>query len=563
MGINPAFEAIATTWRALSAQRAQPDATLVWQPAPPGAGSATRARRLAAGVWHLGGHLVEGAAGASPWDVTAAAPAWLHALHAHTWLDDFAAVERAASPAAPAPPDPRALDPRTLADDAARGRVPGVDRGGPAAASGSWREGAPAGCPGAPTRDVLRGWVWDWIDRYGGGGGPDATPDLVVRRLGRWIGHGVALMEGAAADRGRVFLRAAALQTRMLEATWSRAAPGLPRLEAAVVRLVARLGLDQDPGAAIADLGAVAAATVAPDGGLACGRADALAEAGDLLDWARRALEVGGHSPDPAHQAALDRVRSGLAALAHSDGSLPRFRGSLGGRVPIWVAHQAAGGKADVAAVEGPVPPGAADAPAVARRVVAAPGGVRRMIAPGMIVLVAPDGFEVSGEAGLLLVGAPVPDGPVGAPDAGRAGLIPGWDAPGDRHAATRAADPDRPPPPGLSLSPAGVLSGAHTSAPPVLAEGAHALADLRFLVAPDVQVRVALGGRVVVLSPPGGPAWSLAVAAGRIALSPATLVDPARLHPRPTHEIVVSGPVTGYGTVVWSLARIDAAPRS
>ncbi|MEO1611350.1 MAG: heparinase II/III family protein [Pseudomonadota bacterium] len=268
-------------WAARIARLGASPKAVVTSPEPLWTGDAASARRLASGLFLFGGALVEAKPGASPWDQSAPTAAWEEALHGFDWLDDLVASS-----------DPA-------------------------------------------TQDALKQWLYDWIDRYGGGVGPGWRPDLTGRRLTRWICHAIILLNGAGPERSRAFFTAIGRQTRFLRRRWKTAPPGLPRFQAAAGLVYAGLALEGAGGATIregiAALGWEAATSVGDDGGLPSRNPEHLVEVFSILVWAKQSLMEAGEMVNEAHEAALDRLAGAIRAMRHGDGVLARFHGGGGG----------------------------------------------------------------------------------------------------------------------------------------------------------------------------------------------------------------------------------------
>ncbi|MFT4150836.1 MAG: heparinase II/III family protein [Paracoccaceae bacterium] len=262
-------------WRAAKA----PAATAFnSQPEPRTIGLFGRGKQLIAGNLLFAGHLVQ-APGRSLWDIAPPDAAYAAELHGFAWLDDLAAV----------------------GDHAAR--------------------------------SLAQGWTWDWIDRFGAGQGPGWTPDLVGRRLIRWINHALLLLQGCDKARADTYFRALSVQTVFLSRRWKQAAPGLPRFEALTGLISAGLALDGMEGhvaRAISALEQDCAREIDAGGGIPTRNPEELLEVFTLLTWAGRALAESGRAAGPALSAAMGRIAPSLRGLRHADGGLARFHG--GGR---------------------------------------------------------------------------------------------------------------------------------------------------------------------------------------------------------------------------------------
>ncbi|RYH09671.1 heparinase II/III family protein [Tropicimonas sp. IMCC6043] len=265
----------------LAARRAahsRPATAFISRPEPRTIGSFARGRQLVAGNFLFAGHLVE-APDTPLWALDMPSPRFEAALHGFHWLDDLAAV----------------------GDRAARSRA--------------------------------QDWTWDWIDRFGRGKGPGWTPDLVGRRLIRWVNHAVFLLHGRKPAQSEAFFGALAAQTIFLGRRWKVASPGLARFEALAGLIYAGLslsGLERHAEPAIAALSRECAQQIDAGGGLPTRNPEELLEVFTLLIWAARAILDSGRRIEPALEDAVLRIAPTLRALRHADGALARFHG--GGR---------------------------------------------------------------------------------------------------------------------------------------------------------------------------------------------------------------------------------------
>ncbi|MBV7377338.1 heparinase II/III family protein [Maritimibacter sp. DP4N28-5] len=266
-------------WHARRATRARPATGFTSQPEPRTIGGYARGKQLVAGNFLFAGHLVQAAPGTSLWELTPPTPAFEAALHGFGWIDDLAA----------------------LGDRQARARA--------------------------------QYWTLDWIERYGRGNGPGWVPDLAGRRLIRWISHALLILTGAEKNESEAFFRLLGQQSIFLSRRWQATSPGLPRFEALTGLIYAGLaleGMGDYVGKATRALAKECDAQIDEDGGIPTRNPEELLEVFTLLNWASLALVEAGHSPDPAHTAAIERIAPTLRALRHSDGGLARFHG--GGR---------------------------------------------------------------------------------------------------------------------------------------------------------------------------------------------------------------------------------------
>ncbi|MDW4550211.1 heparinase II/III family protein [Defluviimonas sp. D31] len=274
---------------------ARPAGGFVSQPEPKTIGSFARGRQLTGGNFLFAGFLIESKA-ASIWDLPVPDPRFEEEIHGCAWLDDLAAV----------------------AD--------------------------------LPARDRAQKWVFDWIRRYGRGGGPGWTPDCTGRRLIRWINHAILLLNNQDRAASDAYFRCLGRQTIFISRRWRAARPGLPRFEALTGLIYAGLaltGMERHVARAAAALGRECDREIDTEGGIPTRNPEELLEVFTLLTWASAALTDAGRTPPAAHLAAIERIAPTLRALRHADGGLARFHG--GGRGPEGRLDQAlatAGGRA-------------------------------------------------------------------------------------------------------------------------------------------------------------------------------------------------------------------------
>lgn len=265
-------------WHARKAGRTAAATAFVSAPEPRTIGSVARGRQLVAGNFLFSGFLVEGP-DLSIWEIAADNPAVADEIQGCAWLDDLAAV--------------------------------GSDK----------------------ARVQAQRWVFDWIARYGKGTGPGWTPDLVGRRLIRWINHGFFLLRGQHKDASDRFFESLGQQCVFLSRRWKVAASGLPRFEALAGMIYAGLsleGMETHVDQAVAALAADCESRIDADGGISTRNPEELLEVLSLLNWTILALGETNRRIPPQLLAAVERVAPTLRALRHADGSLARFHG--GGR---------------------------------------------------------------------------------------------------------------------------------------------------------------------------------------------------------------------------------------
>ena len=531
---------------------------VVTSPEPLWTGDAAAARRLAAGLFLFGGALVEADPDASPWRQSPPTRAWEEALHGFDWLDDMAA----------------ASDPET--------------------------------------RERLKTWLFDWIDRYGGGSGPGWRPEVAGRRLTRWICHAPVILTGVGKARSAAFFRAVGRQTRYLHRRWRSAPQGLPRFQAAAGLVYAGLALEGTRSAVmregIAALGRESELSVGDDGGLPARNPEHLVHVFSILVWARQSLEDAGVEAHPDHIAAIPRLAAAIRALRHGDGRMARFHGGAGcdperidkalsvsgvrpsGRIFETMGfHRIASGRTVVFFDGGAPPKGDAAATMHASAFCfEASIGRRQMIVscgPGARfgeawrrasrATAAHSGLTVGDMSSSRLVRGEELIGGIGSircvreEDASAVHLFAEHDGYLKTHGLTHHRR--------ISLSAdGGDLRGedrvvADGPGPRALFDQAAGRQDkffvpftLRFHLHPDVDAAVFLAGGAVRLKTPDGDVWVMRQLGGELVIEDSVYLDEARLTPRATKQIVVRAEAREYrGEVKWAFRRAEADRRA
>lgn len=248
----------------------------VSRPEPRSIGNFARGQQMLIGNFQFAGSVIE-AQNTSIWDLEAE-PLVIDELHGCGWIDDLAAT-------------------------------------------------------GRPGQRTMQAWVADWIRRFGRGSGPGWRPDLVGRRLIRWISHAITLMQGQDKTANAQFLRSIAKQASFLSRTWQTAPEGLPRIQALTGMIYVSLaleGMEHMLRPSMRRLGQECAERIGADGAIDSRSPEELMEIFTLLTWAAAVLRDAEHQPDERHLAALERIAPTLRQLMLSDGTLVRFHG--GGR---------------------------------------------------------------------------------------------------------------------------------------------------------------------------------------------------------------------------------------
>ena len=250
----------------------------VSQPQPRTIGSFARGRQLSAGNIQFAGDLVE-----SPdcrlWQIRMPSRAFEQEAHGFAWLDDLAAVGD------------------------------------------------------LPARQTAQKWIWEWIAKFGRGGGPGWTADLTGRRLIRWVNHAIFVLNGQQSRQSKQFFSSLGRQTVFLSRRWQTASPGLPRFEALTGLVYAGLslhGMDRHLTPATNALARECHELIDGEGGIPTRNPEELLEVFTLLSWAAAGLSESGRLPPKQLLLAIERIAPTLRALRHADGSLARFHG--GGR---------------------------------------------------------------------------------------------------------------------------------------------------------------------------------------------------------------------------------------
>lgn len=544
-------------WRAHGAARwARPAKGFVSQPEPRSMGSYTRGKQIMAGSLMLAGSLVE-APDRSLWDIAPPSPDFGAEAQGFAWLDDLAAYD--------------------TAEARRRGQA----------------------------------WTWDWIARFGKGRGPGWVPDLIGRRIIRWVHHATFLMSGRNKAETLVFYRSLARQSAFLARRWRAAGPGLPRIEALTGLVYAGLSLIGNQGLigpAAAALAQACASEIDEEGGIGSRNPEELLEMMTLLTWAASAMTDHGHPVPKELFAAISRITPVLRTLRHADGALVRFHGGdRGAEGRLDHALAASGAKRDPARdmamgyarlaggrttviVDAAAPPGGAAAPFAHASTGAfeLTSGRRPLIVscgPGSGFgqswrqaaraseshsVLAMDGLSSSrfGKKDQALVeGTAVSGVQVTHGDAATDITLghDGWVA-SHRLMARRSLTLSQD---GRRLSGVDVLT-AETSAArrwfqDLMTRSAMAGAPftVHFHLHPDVDATLDMAGTAVSLALRSGEIWVLRhTGPVTLAIEPSFYLEKGRLNPRPCKQVVLRGHARGFETRIgWTLAKAKDTP--
>lgn len=282
------------TWRWRYAGRI-PDRVLI---APPDLRLADPqiAQDIYYGRFPFAGQVVE-TAGRSPFEIKAASPEWVDALHAFRWLRHLRAAQT----------DLAAANARAL--------------------------------------------VSEWITLHGRRiTGPAWDPTISSKRIIAWLQHSTIILQGAEFPFYRAFLKCLAVQIRYLRATVNEMPDGEDRLRARIALAFAALSL---PTSAIVlrnatrQLAEELDRQILPDGGHLSRSPLALLELlADLLPL-RQTYANQSATPPAALLGAVDRMLPALRFFRHQDGSLARFNGmgvTVHDRVASILRHDDTGG---------------------------------------------------------------------------------------------------------------------------------------------------------------------------------------------------------------------------
>lgn len=447
-------------------------------------------------------------------------------------------------------------------------------------------------------QERAQAWTADWIARFGQGQGPGWTPDLIGRRLTRWVMQAAMLTEG---QDPAPLLRSLSMQVHFLD----KRARGFEALTGLILAALA-LGMEPQVTRGLAGLSALCEAEIDMGGGIATRNPEELLEIFTWTTWISLALGEAERNLPPEVAQALERMAPSLRALRHADGGLARFHD--GGR--------GADGKLDAALANAGVRPMANAG--MAMGFVRLHGGRTTVILdaapppPGAHGHASTNGFELtSGRRPLVVnVGAGTPFGPewsqAGRATASHATLaIEGYSSsrlgasgqgdfaeraevttlrilPGENGAGVHVVHNGWAATHGLShVRDLGLTSdGRHLTGTDRLAAISTAdkrrferLANgrrfqgvkfaIRFHLHPDVEARLDLGGTAISCTLRSGEIWVFRHdGATQMTLEPSIYLEKTRARPRESLQIVLSGLAYDFDTQAgWTLAKAQDTP--
>nr|WP_245247643.1 heparinase II/III family protein [Tianweitania sediminis] len=248
------------------------------------------------GRFPFAGQVVE-TAGRSPFEIKAASPEWVDALHAFRWLRHLRAAQT----------DLAAANARAL--------------------------------------------VSEWITLHGRRiAGPAWEPTVTAKRVIAWLQHSTIILQGAEFPFYRAFLKCLAIQIRYLRSAVIEMPDGEDRLRARIALAFAALSLPTPAMVlrnATRQLAEELDRQILPDGGHLSRSPLALLELlADLLPL-RQTYANQSSTPPAALLGAVDRMLPALRFFRHQDGSLARFNGmgvTVHDRVASILRHDDTGG---------------------------------------------------------------------------------------------------------------------------------------------------------------------------------------------------------------------------
>ncbi len=523
------------------------------QPEPRSIGLYARGKQLMAGQFIVGGAVVE-QPDTAIWDVPFADADVQRQTHGFGWLDDLAAM-------------------------------------------GSAKAQAKA-----------QGWAFDWLARYGQGRGLGWQPEIVGRRLIRWINHAPLLLQDRPDTDRAAFMASLSAQLHFLARRWPEALAGLNRVEALTATITAGLvltGLSAPVAPALSALAAHLDAEVDMGGGIASRNPEDLLDLFTLLTWVEHALAEVGQTAPVELLSAMERIAPVLRALRHADGGLARFHGGgrgAEGRLDAALANagvkpmpsagmamgfvRLTGGRTSIIVDAAPPPQGSALAHAALGAFELTSGRRPLVVSVGSGAAFGAM-WQTAGRTTAAHSTLGVEDvsssrlGPKGqGPFVTRADTTTLRLFPGDSGAGVHLAHDGWAKSHGilhvrdLMLTKGGrLLTGTDKLTPaPALDKRGTARATtrkggmpfaIRFHLHPDVDARLDMGGAAVSLTLKSGEIWVFRHdGSAKLTLDPTVYLEKTRMRPRDSLQIVLSGTARGLDTQLgWTLAKAQDTP--
>ncbi|MEM7240680.1 MAG: heparinase II/III family protein [Pseudomonadota bacterium] len=529
-------------WAAWRSKHVRASGSFTSQPEPRSIGIPARGAQMKVGQFLFSGHLVE-APNTSIWDIPKSSTEFEIDIHGFHWLDHLAA------------------------------------------------EGS------ADARRLARDWVFQWGQRFGGGGGPGWQPSLAGRRLLRLINHSTMLLMGEEKSRQDAFFKLVSQQGFFLSKRAQKERPGLPRIEALAGLIHAALSFDRQRkylDAAMAALAKECSSVVDETGEIPSRNAEDLMNIFTALAWVTHVVSESDLVPEREHMLAMERIVPVLRSLRLGDGGLGHFHGSGRGME----------GRLDQALIDSAVRIPAAEEGGM---------GIHRIAQSGAVLLVdkgpqsskyakhfSPMAFEFSfGRVPLIVNPGPgnifgddwrrtsasilahstssVNDetpklrsdkGVLLKPDvtsnrnASFAMIAAGYDAYSASHGLRSYRS--------LELSSDGhILRGRDVQAAETPEQQKQFKRwqkknrkrgipwSIRFHLHPDIAAEVGMKGKAVTLTTKSGDVWVLTLDEASLKLEKSEYMQYGRLHPRATKQVVATARATSYESVVnWTLRK-------
>jgi uncharacterized heparinase superfamily protein len=525
---------------------ARPAQAFIAQPEPRTIGVPARGQQMMNGFFLFAGHVIE-APNTSIWDLDMPSDVFEQELHGFSWLDHLAA------------------DGSTQA------------------------------------RTLAKQWLWEWIARFGNGTGVGWTPQLTGRRIVRVINHALFLLAQESGDNQKAYFKTLGQQADFLAKRWSNEYAGLPRFEALTGLIYCGLALEGKKRflkPAMKNLAKQSVAYVDQNGAIPSRNPEELMDIFTTLAWAAHAIGEAEEKPLRDHLLAMERIVPSLRALRLGDGGLIHFHGGGRGmegrldqslsdasiRLPATVGgamgyHRMAN-SGSVLIMDGGTQP-AKDGASFSALSFELSIGRQPLIVnmgPGRLfggewwdtskLLMAHSGLCVDQSSPVIDTGKKaVPVMPTVSRSentdfdmvaSSHSGFVPTY---GLTHYRSLEMSRD-----GMTIRGKDVVA-AETDADQLAfrkwmkqnrKKGIPF--DVRFHIAPDVQVELGMRDTAATLTTPKGEMWILRAPNTVMTIQQSAYMQYGRLKPRATNQVVVSGGAINYeGVIEWSLTRLEA----